>query len=95
MEPTRSVCHDEVSSPGPRRVGPYFLQPGASVILQVVPQWFSAGGHVMWVTGIVLAVGMATGGWIGSQVAVRKGESLIRVILYVTLVALAARLLLA
>ncbi len=55
---------------------------------------FAARGNVLWSTGLVLAVGMAMGGWVGSHVAVGKGEKLIRIVLNVALVALAAKLLL-
>ncbi len=55
---------------------------------------FAARGSVLWSTGLVLAAGMALGGWIGSHVAVGKGEKLIRIVLNVALVAMAARLLL-
>ena len=55
---------------------------------------FAARGSVLWSTGLVLAAGMALGGWIGSHVAVGKGEKLIRIVLNIALVAMAARLLL-
>jgi len=55
---------------------------------------FAARGSVLWSTGLVLAAGMALGGWIGSHVAVGKGEKLIRIVLNVALVAMAAKLLL-
>ncbi len=55
---------------------------------------FAARGSVLWTTGLVLAVGMALGGWIGSHVAVGRGERLIRIIFNVALVALAVNLLL-
>ena len=54
---------------------------------------FAARDNVAWLTGIILAAGMALGGWIGAGVAVKKGERAIRVILYITLIAMAARLL--
>ncbi len=54
---------------------------------------FAARGSVLWTTGLVLAAGMAMGGWIGSHVAVGRGERLIRIIFNVALVALAVRLL--
>ena len=54
---------------------------------------FAARGNVLWSTGLVLAAGMALGGWIGSHVAVGKGEKLIRIVLNVALVAMAAKLL--
>ena len=55
---------------------------------------FAARGSVLWSTGLVLAAGMALGGWIGSHVAVGKGEKLIRIVLNIALVAMAAKLLL-
>ncbi len=54
---------------------------------------FAARGNVLWRTGLVLAAGMALGGWIGSHVAVGKGEKFIRIVLNVALVAMAAKLL--
>ncbi len=54
---------------------------------------FAARGSVLWTTGLALAVGMALGGWIGSHVAVGRGERFIRIIFNVALVALAVRLL--
>ena len=54
---------------------------------------FAARGSVLWTTGLVLAAGMALGGWIGSHVAVGRGERFIRIIFNVALVALAVRLL--
>ncbi len=54
---------------------------------------FAARGNVLWVTGLILAAGMAAGGWIGSHVAVARGERAIRVVLFVALAALAAKLL--
>ncbi len=55
---------------------------------------FAARGSVLWSTGLVLAAGMALGGWIGSHVAVGRGERLIRIIFNVALVALAVNLVL-
>jgi uncharacterized membrane protein YfcA len=54
---------------------------------------FAAAGNVLWRTGLVLAAGHAAGGWIGSHLAVRSGERLIRAVLYVALAAMAIRLL--
>ncbi len=45
-------------------------------------------------TPTTVAAGMATGGWIGSHVAVKKGERMIRVVVYITLTALAVKLVL-
>ena len=54
---------------------------------------YIARGHVLWAEGLTLAVGMATGGWIGANLSVSKGEGFIRVVLYVTLTAMAIKLL--
>lgn len=54
---------------------------------------FAARGSVMWTTGLFLAAGMALGGWIGSHVAVGRGERLIRIVFNLALVALAIKLL--
>ena len=54
---------------------------------------FAARGSVLWSTGLILAAGMALGGWIGSHVAVGRGERFIRIIFNVALAALAMRLL--
>ncbi|MFT5124573.1 MAG: putative membrane protein YfcA [Candidatus Omnitrophota bacterium] len=54
---------------------------------------FALSGQVLWLVGLVLATGNATGGWIGAHVAVKKGDRWIQVILYVALSAMALRLL--
>ncbi|MCB1232944.1 MAG: sulfite exporter TauE/SafE family protein [Verrucomicrobiae bacterium] len=55
---------------------------------------FAARGQVWWIPGLALAVGNSLGGWIGSQISVKKGEKWIRIVLYVTLVAMALKLIL-
>ncbi|TCP26611.1 hypothetical protein EV207_11942 [Scopulibacillus darangshiensis] len=50
-------------------------------------------GEVNWLLGVTLAVGMSIGGWIGSSLAVSKGEKLIRVFLVVAVVGMAIKLL--
>ncbi len=54
---------------------------------------FAARGQVLWIPGLALAVGNSLGGWIGSQLSVKKGEKWIRAVLYVTLIAMAVKLL--
>lgn len=54
---------------------------------------FAARGQVWWLPGLALAVGNSAGGWIGSQVSVKKGERWIRAVLYATLIAMALKLL--
>jgi uncharacterized membrane protein YfcA len=48
--------------------------------------------RVDWALGITLAIGNATGAWIGSQWAVAKGDEWIKIVLVVTVVAFAIRL---
>ena len=53
---------------------------------------FIKSGNVSWALGLTLAVGNATGAWIGSHWAVAKGDKWIRVVLVVAVVAFAIRL---
>ena len=53
---------------------------------------FIIGGKVNWQLGLTLAVGNATGAWIGSHWAVTTGEKWIKVVLVVTVIAFAIRL---
>jgi hypothetical protein len=52
---------------------------------------FALRGEVDWILGLVLSVGNGFGGWIGSRLAVEKGEQLVRAVLAFTLVVLALR----
>ncbi len=47
--------------------------------------FFAWGGHILWVPGLILAAAMAIGGWVGSHMAISKGEGLIRVVLNIAL----------
>ncbi len=42
---------------------------------------FALGGHVIWLLGLVMALGAMTGAWIGSHVAIRFGARVIRPLL--------------
>ena len=53
-----------------------------------------AGGHVIWIVGLAMAVGSITGGQIGSRLAMRFGGRLIRPLLIVMSLALTAKMLL-
>ena len=53
---------------------------------------FIQSGNVNWYFGLTLAVGNATGAWIGSHWAVEKGDKWIRVVLIVAVLAFAIRL---
>lgn len=48
---------------------------------------------IHWPIGLALAAGNGLGGWIGSQLAVTKGERFIRFVLTICVIAMAARLL--
>ena len=54
---------------------------------------FAGSGNILWGYSLILAAAMSAGGWIGSHVAVTKGEGAIRVVLNVTLVVLILKLL--
>jgi len=53
-----------------------------------------AGGHVIWIVGLAMAVGSITGGQIGSRLAMRFGSRLIRPLLIALSLALTAKMLL-
>lgn len=53
---------------------------------------FALGGHVLWLLGLVMAVGGITGAWIGSHVAIRFGARVIRPLLVIISLILTAKL---
>jgi uncharacterized membrane protein YfcA len=53
---------------------------------------FAAGGKVIWLLGLCMAVGAMTGGWLGSHFAIRHGARVIRPLLIVISLALTGRL---
>ena len=55
---------------------------------------FASQLELLWWTGAALAVGNATGGWLGAHTTIRRGETLIRRVLYVALTVFIIRLLL-
>lgn len=55
---------------------------------------FAWQGQILWGTGLILMLGMSLGGWIGSNLAVKKGDAFIRTVLYIALVCMSIRLLL-
>jgi uncharacterized membrane protein YfcA len=55
---------------------------------------FASQLELLWWTGAALAVGNATGGWLGAHTTVKRGESLIRRVLYVALSVFIIKLLL-
>ena len=54
---------------------------------------FVSKGQVNWILGLTLAVGNATGAWIGSHLAVKMGDRWIKVVLVVAVIAYVIKLL--
>ncbi|MGH9886506.1 MAG: sulfite exporter TauE/SafE family protein [bacterium] len=54
---------------------------------------FAWAGKVVWTTGLILATGMAIGGYVGSRIGARAGERLLRPVLTATVVFFAIRML--
>ena len=54
---------------------------------------FIAQGDVRWGPALILAAGLAIGGWVGARIAVEGGERVIRWVMVVAALVLAARLL--
>jgi hypothetical protein len=54
---------------------------------------FAWQGHVDWAIGLLLAAGNALGAWLGTHVAVRQGDRVVRVVLNIALAAMAVKLL--
>lgn len=54
---------------------------------------FLLQGQIVWIPALILAVGFTLGGWAGAHVAVRGGEKLIRIVMVLASIALAAKLL--
>ena len=53
---------------------------------------FLWNGEINWLYGIILAIGNATGAWIGSNIAINKGDRWIKVILFITVIGMAIKL---
>ncbi|OQX48118.1 MAG: hypothetical protein B0D87_07405, partial [Candidatus Sedimenticola endophacoides] len=56
---------------------------------------FMAGGHLLWLVGLTMGAGQLIGAWLGSHMVLRHGASLVRPLLVIVSLAMAARLLLA
>jgi len=54
---------------------------------------FSLTGNVNWGCGLTLAAGNALGAWWGAQLAVKKGEKVIKIILAVAIILMSSKLL--
>ena len=67
-----------------------FIVAGYMIPALAVYAW---AGKTLWVVGLVLAIGTSIGGYVGSHLAVKKGDPFIRVVLNLALAALAIKLL--
>ncbi len=54
---------------------------------------FAISGEVNWIAGLTLAAGNATGGILGTKLAIKKGDKLIRIFLYTVLIVMVIKLL--
>ena len=63
------------------------------VVTMVALPVFLIQGKVEWLPALVLAAGLTIGGWLGARIAVQGGERVIRVVMVVAAIGLAARLL--
>ena len=55
---------------------------------------FAAHVEIAWNAGAALALGTIAGGWMGAHATVRRGARLVRIVLFVMIIAMAAKLLL-
>jgi uncharacterized protein len=64
------------------------------VMIYTIPSLivFILNGQIEWTTGIVLAIGNSSGAWIGTNFSVSKGDKWIKIILTVTVSAMAVKL---
>jgi hypothetical protein len=56
--------------------------------------FFLPGGHIDWTIAAVMAVGQASGAWLGSHLVLRHGAALVRPVLVLASLAISAKLLL-
>lgn len=54
---------------------------------------FAISGEVNWIAGLTLAAGNMTGGILGTKLAIKKGEKIIKIFLYVVLTVMVIKLL--
>ncbi|MCI0706670.1 MAG: sulfite exporter TauE/SafE family protein [Ignavibacteriae bacterium] len=64
------------------------------VLMYMVPvvAVYAWTGNVDWVLGLLLGVGSAVGGWWAAHASIKKGEKLIRAVLVVAIIIMAAKL---
>ncbi|NBC49424.1 MAG: TSUP family transporter [Gammaproteobacteria bacterium] len=54
---------------------------------------FLAGGHVVWMLALIMAVGQLIGGWLGAHLVLRHGARLVRPVLVIASIAVSLKLL--
>jgi len=54
---------------------------------------YAAKGHVLWIPGICLALGNSSGAWIGTHVAIKKGQRFIQIVFNIAVIGLVLKLL--
>lgn len=55
--------------------------------------FFALGGHIVWLAGMIMAVGQLLGGQLGAKLVVSKGTRLIRPLIVIVTLAMSAKLL--
>ena len=65
----------------------------AIILVYTVPALmiFAVSGHIDWILGFVLAAGNASGAWLAARASVRKGEKVVRRMLIVAILLMAAK----
>ena len=53
---------------------------------------FAWRGNVVWLVGLILALGNSAGAWVGTHFAVKKGERIIKIVLYIALIVMVVKL---
>jgi len=54
---------------------------------------FAAGGKIVWLTGLVMGIGQVIGAQVGAHIAIKNGAAIIRPLLVIVCLVMAAKLL--
>jgi uncharacterized membrane protein YfcA len=65
---------------------------GSYMVIAIIV--YAVQGKINWAIGLVLAIGSASGAWVSTHLAIRKGERIIKLVLNIALVAMAIKLIL-
>ena len=73
-----------------------FSRPAVIMVTKYVKVWTSGRKTtlVLWVTGAILAIGNSLGGYLGATLSMQRGETLIRRILVLAVIAMIIKLVL-